>query len=263
MFETLLLLAVLVATPAPAPSPAESERFDLGEVRKSLKVLSDGKGHYVAFNGDKPYSEPLFYGDGKVLWAQRVFGGGASGTEQFSAMMWEPRVARVARGASLEFKDSVYRLECGDVKTPLTLVADAEAQMLLNSAFFAKVKWKRQAHFLARDDAGTYYFVDRLRDEKRGDEPRGFRLFVGPKGALKAQAMTNIVSDSEGEIFASKSGTLRFIVEKDGSKEPKWMAGKATTKLKSVPLDDNVAMIYSSLGVYDREPLGTPCDDLM
>ena len=29
-----------------------------------------------------------------------------------------------------------------------------------------------------------------------------------------------------------------------------------------LPIDDNAVMIYTDLGVYTGQPLGTPCDDL-
>jgi hypothetical protein len=33
--------------------------------------------------------------------------------------------------------------------------------------------------------------------------------------------------------------------------------------LISLPLDDNRVLIYTDLGVYAGQRLGTPCDDLM
>jgi hypothetical protein len=69
--------------------------------------------------------------------------------------------------------------------------------------------------------------------------------------------MTNVVSDSEGDIFATRTGELRLVLDKN---ESYWVKGKARTALKLLPLEDNVRLIYSELGVYAGEPLGTPCD---
>ena len=71
--------------------------------------------------------------------------------------------------------------------------------------------------------------------------------------------MTNVVSDSEGDIFATKSGELRLVLDR---KESAWVKGKQRTALELLPLEDNVQLIYSELGVYAGEPLGTPCDVL-
>ena len=78
---------------------------------------------------------------------------------------------------------------------------------MLEAATFYKFRWNRMAYKLARDEKGTYYFVDHLREAKRD-----FHLWVGPRGAMKQQQMTNIVSDSVGDIFATKSGELRLVL---------------------------------------------------
>jgi hypothetical protein len=76
---------------------------------------------------------------------------------------------------------------------------------------------------------------------------------------MKLAKMTNVVSDSAGDIFATKTGELRLVLNKS---ETMWMKGKAQTKLIFLPIDANVPMIYTELGVYTGEKLGTPCDDL-
>jgi hypothetical protein len=88
-------------------------------------------------------------------------------------------------------------------------------------------------------------------------------LYAGPKGNLKLQKMTNVVSDSQGDLFATKTGSLRLVL----NREPKsliWIAGKGQSPLVQVPVDFNVnvASIYNDFGVYAGERLGTPCDDL-
>ena len=68
-------------------------------------------------------------------------------------------------------------------------------------------------------------------------------------------------------IFATKSGDLRLVLDKkqmEAGEKPvmKWVEGKKEVKLIDVPVENNAPMIYGSLGVYDGEKLGTPCDDL-
>jgi hypothetical protein len=56
-------------------------------------------------------------------------------------------------------------------------------------------------------------FVAVVTGLKAGEEKR-FRLFKGAKGSLKEQKMTNVVSDSEGEIFSAKTGSLKMIIDR-------------------------------------------------
>jgi hypothetical protein len=84
-----------------------------------------------------------------------------------------------------------------------------------------------------------------------------FRLYSGPRGSMKPLKMVNVVSDSEGDIFSTKSGELRLVLDK---KESAWVQKGKRQPLKSLPVEDNVALIYADLGVYTGQPLGTPCD---
>ena len=43
-------------------------------------------------------------------------------------------------------------------------------------------------------------------------------------------------------------------------KESAWVQKGKREHLKSLPVEDNVALIYADLGVYSGQPLGTPCD---
>jgi hypothetical protein len=253
-----MLPAVLLAgAPAAyAEAPAADEAADVTAQKPRLKLLTDGKQHYVAI---EPFPEDsfqgFFWGDGKSFWQQRVFGGGSSGKEAFDRVFWDPR-AHAPYQASISLKDGKYEVQCEERHTTLTLVDDAAAKPILDGAKFWKPRWKRKAYALARDNTGKYYYVDQAR-EPEGN--KNFRLFAGPKGSLKPQKMTNVVSDSAGDIFATKSGELRLVLNKG---EPLWQQGKKLTKLIFLPVEDNHVMIYSELGVYAGEKLGTPCDDL-
>ena len=148
-----------------------------------------------------------------------------------------------------------WHVQCGKRETELQRLGTKEADKVLSTAVFKRRYWKRRAYALSRDDRGTYYYVDRLLPEFGG---KGFRLFVGPRGSMSLLPMTNIVSDSEGDIFATKSGELRLILRR---KDATWVKGKHRTRLTHVPVRKNVAMIYNDLGVYPGF-LGTPCDDM-
>lgn len=265
---SLVLAAAPAVPPPPAAPPPEKDAVEPGK----LTVLTDGKQHYLAFDPQGAYQGPAYYGDAKSLWRIRSYGGGASGTEQFNMVLWDPRVDRRNGAPSFDFKDGKYSVTCGDKTTDLVKASEAEHNDLRTKANFYKPRWTRRPYRLARDDAGTYYFVDCFRDERGGDckvDGRDWRLWVGQRGKLKLQAMKNVVNDSVGEIFSSVAGDMRMVINaneptpSDGPRQYKWVSGKSEKKLTVVPIEDNAVMVYTSLGVYDRERLGTPCDDLM
>ena len=261
----IVTLVVLLA--ASAGLADEIPPYDVSASRAALRLLTDGKGHYVALvplarclpatDKDRDAkATAIFYGDGTVFHHLYSPGGGAScGEGTFDVSFWEPRVAH--RGlAGLELRGGKYQVQCGDRKTELRLMPEAESRPRVAAAKFLAARWSRTPYALARDEQGTYYYVDVLADRRRG---RDFRLFVGPRGSLKLQRMKNIVSDSEGDIFSTDKGELRLVLSRD---EATWIKGRQRTKLLPVPVDRNTRFIYAELGPYLGERLGTPCDDL-
>jgi len=251
-------LVLVMPMAASASTDADGEVIDIAPYKAKMKVLTDGKGHYLAVMpftiSDGPDTGYLFYGDGKEFYAQRRFGGGRNGDESFDSTFWEPRVDSGWK-ASFGFKDKKYSVQCDERKTDLTALDKAEAAKILDSAKFMKTRWKRKAYALARDNSGTYYYVDRMREP---EDSKDFRIFRGPKGGLKPLKMTNVVSDTEGDIFVTKAGKLRLVLSKG---EHMWLEGKKTVKLTPLDPGDNHVLIYNELGVYEGQPLGTPCDD--
>src|SRR5512138_2473436 len=158
-----LLAAAVGGTPAlAAPAAGDGEAIDITPYRERMKLLTDGKGHYVALlpftYSDGPNTGYLFYGDGKTFHAQRRFGGGRNGNESFDTSFWEPRV-NGGYEASLSYKDKSYSVQCGDRKTTLTAVDKPAAQEMIAAARWLAPRWKRKAYALARDNGGTYYYV--------------------------------------------------------------------------------------------------------
>jgi len=233
---------------------AEPEKLDVSDKKAAMRVYTDGKKHYVvtAHEKDKVMPESAYWGDGKSFYKLRSPGGGGD-RDSWSMTLWEPRMEHAR--ASLNFKEGNMSVECLERKTPLTQLKTDEAKALIDGAAFFSPRWQRMPYLLARDDKGTYYFVDMQRDVPG---KKDLKLYIGQRGKLKVQPMTNIVSDSMGDIFSTKTGELRLVANND---ELKWVAGKADVKLTRVPVDDNHVLIYTDLGVYEGMPLGTPCDD--
>jgi hypothetical protein len=248
-----LTVLLLCASGAIADEPPKT--LDIKPVKDKLLVLADAKKHYVVINPTEISDDFFFYGDGKTFWGQRTFGGGRDGDTSFSRNFWEPR-GKNGNGASFDWRDGKYTVYCQERKTELKPVSDAEKKKILDGAIFNAPRWKHRAYALARDKMGVYFYVDRQREP---EDSKVFRVWSGMKGAMKPQKLTNIVSDSEGDIFATKTGSLRVVLDKH---ESLWVQGEKEQKLIMLPIEDNAPMIYNDLGVYTGQPLGTPCDDL-
>jgi hypothetical protein len=113
-------------------------------------------------------------------------------------------------------------------------------------------------HLLARDDSGVYYYVDRIAKVYGG---KGYRVFVGKKGAMKQMPLTDVASDSAGEVFSTKSGDLRLVRHNEGNKDTMtWVKGEKRLDLVFLDPDVNSVVIYKDLGIYTF--LGTLCDNV-
>lgn len=240
----------------PAPPAPQLPAIDISEVKDKLLVLSDGKQHYIVVDPWGDAYKHLYYGDGKRFHALRVIGSGREGKVAWSRTFWEPRVDALWKGG-VDLHKGKYKVQCGERATELQPLPAEEQAKLLTSATFHGPLWQYRAYALARDNKGTYYYVDRPREPEKS---QAFRLFSGPRGSLRPLKMTNVVSDSQGDIFSTKRGELRLVLDK---KHPVWFARKKETELVGLPLEDNAMMIYTDLGVYAGQRLGTPCDDLL
>lgn len=164
---------------------------------------------------------------------------------------------RIYSKVSFDPAKGVCELECGTRKVVLKLMPEEQRTPVLLGTTLSPALWLRQPHVLLRDETGTYFYVDK--GVAPGEE-KNFRLFIGTKGAMKLQKMTNVVSDSEGEIFSTKAGDLRLIIDRRTTST--WTQGKNRVPLRDVPVRENMPLIYTELNIYTGERLGTPCDDL-
>jgi len=257
MRQHLIVVAALAGSALAEPKP--DAKIDVAPMASKLDVFRDDTGMFfvspAASATDKDLDKWVFYGDGKTMYQQRVIGSSTDGSHR-SWIVWAPRVKGI-QNASIDLTPSAMEVRCTnhkEGKKALTELAADEAKTFLAHAVFYPPLWRRTAHFLARDDDGTYYYVDQLQDQYGG---KGFRVFVGPKGAMKELAMTNVVSDSAGEIFATKGGELKIITGTDGTAV--WKKGEKKLPLVVLDLWKNRYLIYRDLGIYGA--LGVVCDD--
>lgn len=254
-----LLASQQLAAAAPKPKPGSSAATatDTPATLAGASVYQDGLGNFYVIRlpvDDGLEGFRIYAGDGKMMYLQEAISVSRdTGAHEWGAMLYAPR-SDIGR-ARLKHADGKVTLQCQEeVPIDLTVTSQDQAKKILNGGKFVKAPHNRMSHVLARDDDGVYYFVDRL----EGSPARGFRVFAGPKGAMKELPMTNVVSDSAGEIFATKSGELK-IITKTVDNTASWRKGKVRTDLTMLPIKLNAYLIARELGVYGR--MGYVCDD--
>ncbi|MDQ3364588.1 MAG: hypothetical protein M3680_04085 [Myxococcota bacterium] len=268
MIARATLTVAIVGGSLAGPARAERElanqqpaAVDIKEVAARLVAYRDDHGKLYVLPG---FGEParskdlqgfVFYGDGKVLYQQRVVGT-TNVTDQSDWSLWSPRVqgAPYARlrlhpdGCSL----SCRRVDRQEQRRSLVRLSDDETRKLFAQATFLAPLWRREASFFARDPGGVYYYVDAVRPEHGG---HGHRVFVGRQGAMKQLGLTNVVADSGGSRFATRTGELR--IDADG--KASWHRGAKRLELLVLDPAPNRYLIYRQLGIYGQ--LGTVCED--
>jgi hypothetical protein len=248
---------------APDKKPAAGGTIDLAPVRDHLDVYRDDSGNYYIsprpHEGDEDRDKYVFFGDGKTMYQQTIVGSG-SDANGYEWNVWSPRVIHMSQATLALLHDKPY-VECkADEHRPLTVVPADQAKTIIDHAKFLPVFWQRSAVLLARDEDGVYYYVDHLTDARGGKD---YKVYVGPKGAMKEVPMTNIVSDSAGQIFATKRGELRIVVsntdDTGDNQKVTWRKGTTRTELVRLELWPNRYLIYRELGIYGK--LGIVCED--
>ena len=270
-----VVLAGRLALGAEAPPWGKGETLGERMILEKTAVCTDGKSHYVVVAPSDKQLKQLYYGDGKTFVRVPLPPWVLTGEDFFEPRFFAPTKNSSFRGLDMRLYASVNHdadkktcsVSCGSRTTPLSIVDEEAKRTLLGAGRYEPPLQTRAPHRLARDEEGRYFYVD------KGNTPeteKSFRLYVGPKGAMKLQKMTNAVADTEGEIFTTKSGSLRYVT--DRQKPPTWLQGKKKVSLTIVPIEsvdeksgepiNNYQLIYNELGVYLGEKLGNPCDDL-
>jgi hypothetical protein len=254
-------LAVLLALSTSAAADPKPKPVDIKPFRDRLVVLTDADGGiYVVLPGS---DGRVFYGVGgknKNLYEQIVFGYSSDGsTGAWDYAVWAPRVPRLQPGSVQRKADGSYSKWCGSGnEVGLTEVTGDRAKAILDKSNFMTSAIIRRPYLLARDDAAVYYYVDVLREQYGG---KGYRVFVGKKGAMKQKPLTDVASDTAGDVFATKTGDLRIVRDvSDGKQTIAWVKGGKRSQLVALDVDANSALIFRDLGIYGF--IGSICENL-
>ena len=248
---------------------AKPKKIDLKPILDKLWVLQGDGGHHIivvppwekkAIRAMKlKLAGLMLFGKNHVYYKQYVNSSGSDGTKKFSKHFVDNRVQR---GGELNYNQGVITLRCGKRTTKLKMIEGDRRRGILHNSVFYERFWQRRSVALARDNLARYYFVDRL------TSGQGFRLYYGPKGALKRLRLVDVAQDSEGSVFATRKGSLVLSRTRVGtgrfsrsSYTVKWVTKKGKEKqLKYIPPRLNRLLIYRDLGVYAGQKFGTPCD---
>jgi hypothetical protein len=234
----------------PKPKPV-----DISPFRAKLVVLEDGQGGTYVVLPDAADTR-VWYGTGNTLYEQfldRYSGNG----DAWQIAAWAPRVTNLQPGLMQRKDDGSYHRWCGDTDLPLKIVTADRVKTILSRVQIMTPYTIRISYLLARDDAGTYYYVDRLRKAFGGG---GYRVFVGKKGAMKQLPLTDVATDVAGDVFATQTGEMRFVHDTGEKQTASWVHGNDKSALSLVDLDVSSRLIFKDLGIYTF--LGTICDDI-
>jgi TolB-like protein len=244
------------AKPLPPPWVEEPEKVDADKLA-GLTLWVDGSGNYIAMDATR-LDDLVLAGTSRKMHRIRTGGGfvnGGEGTGDKS--FWEPRAGG---RASFAYKPQEATLSCGPKEVPFQRVPALEARKILARTELLAPRWRRIPYLLARDDQGTYFFVDGTRGVG-GDpaDPPDFRLYVGKKGALARIDLDDAIQDSAGLLFLTSGG--RLVARQQGRKYAvEWGAGTTRIALTWLDPSEHGPLIYRELGVYAGQALGTPCD---
>jgi hypothetical protein len=248
-----LVVVASSAAAEPAPKPV-----DIKDKSKATVLVDAQGGTYVVFQGD---DAKVFYGpSSKTLYEQYIVSSFSNGDGGWEYGTWAPRVADGPHLAGVErSKDNIFKKTCrGKDDAVLTELSGDKVRAVLDKSAFLTSAIVRVPHLLARDDSGVYYYVDRFAKIYGG---KGYRVWVGKKGAMKQLPLTDVASDSAGDVFSTKTGDLRLVRNSENNKETMtWVRGEKRTELVFLDTDVNSAVIFKDLGVYTF--LGTPCDNV-
>ncbi len=247
-----LCLALFAATAAADPSP---KPYDIKPLRDHLQVFQDAHGgtyvvHIVAGNNEPE----VFYGTGKALYLQ------TDSLMSHDGDAWSIRnyAPRSTYGYIERTKDGTFQKTCGGKDDAvLTELTGDKAKAVIDKATFLTTGMVHWSLLLARDDAGVYYYVDQLADVYGG---KGYRVFVGKKGAMKQLPLTDVAVDGGGYVFSTKSGDLRLVKNTSGGDQTiAWIKGEKRMPLVMLDTYMEARLIFSELGIYTF--LGTLCDN--
>ncbi len=237
-----------------APNDTNVDKFAWQQLAVAMEraptVFKGGQNYIIVDASDS--DKPLYFGDGSTFAKHRR-------TEN-SSNWWSHYLFNGPKDGTFAVNEGgEWKLTCGNRSADFTELPLAERKKILGGATLKEYTFDREPFALARDDRGTYYYVDQRMRELGG---KAYQVHIGKAGAVTTTDLKDIVDDSQGMIFSTKTGSLRLILSSDPM-QASWVVGtKKPTYLTSLDIYGNPTLIYEKLGVYDKVDLGSICEKL-
>jgi hypothetical protein len=278
-------IAVAVALGLALPASAAAKPGKPVQLAE-LDLLTDGRGHYLAIRpstferqasapaSDNVRNAAVYMGNGKLFY--RVQAAAEDSIERGSKKPYlltfrdarflpaDPKESSNSwRTQHIVGKGRAVTVRCGRSTLEFTPVDARRRRKILAVATQKEVFPRRVPRLLARDNLGSYYYVDQHVD---GSRKYDRHLYVGRRGRMKRVKLRNVVVDAAGSLYVSRKGTLRVernarqrdpvrVLWLDKNKEP----GTALTNV-STHWSGTINFISTDLGVFIGKKRGTPCD---
>jgi hypothetical protein len=252
----VFFLPFLSTVPAQSAEPAPVREVDVSAVRDQFRVYKAENNQILVL---VPFGEKdaIFWGkpNGSLV-LQQARSAFKKGTESYEIGLVDRRYSR--QGYSVEYRNEQTSVVCGQDRLALSPMALSEGQDALKEAQFVPPFWKRNAHFLARDDYGVYYFIDKAKRYDGSPVPESsYRVFIGWKGEILESPLKMVAQDSVGEVYGMTNGNRRIVINQ---KTGRYFDGDEVRVLHTLDLYADSHLMYRDGGVYGNVPHGTPCD---
>ena len=193
----------------------------------------------------------IFTGSGNKLFGIPYISASKNGTEAWSFGFWDSRYqSGYQRQIMMKDSGEEYWLQCGEKEDRKQLfLVEKDA----NNFEWYLPKWERKVEFLAQDSEMNYYYLDSLRYSDEFSMPH---FFIGEKGSMRHLPIEDITQ----EYLKYSIKTAEGIFQIDGDSGSWRPTGGEGSQVKKLDTWSQARMIYTELGVYADEGLGTPCD---
>jgi len=257
MKTMVIFLALALSGSVFAKRPVAVQEIDVSSVRDQFEVYKVSSGQIIVLIpfGD---TDMVFWGKPNgVLYRQQVRGSLSDVEEgKFELVVVDRRFS--GSGYSLDLNNGDRFVTCGTDRVELTPLDKSTGESLLSGAQFTQPLWNRESHYLARDDYGVYYFVDKaLNHDDSKIEESSYRVFIGWKGEILQSPLKMVAQDSVGEVYGMTNGNRRIVINNGHGR---YFDGDEVRPLHALNVYVDFKLMYRDGGVYGNALQGTPCD---
>ena len=152
---------------------------------------------------------------------------------------------------------SVKRKESGQI----TLQCEETQYIFTSVEAPSEVHWyesslDRRVKLLAKDLQFNYFYIDQLR---YNEETPDYRFFKGTKGNMRLMDVIDASIQYDEIHILTTEGVFKMKGD-EGTWTQNPIEKSTSTSLENMNISQNARFIYTELGAYPTNLLGTPCD---